>query len=113
MGRLPAWCGKVGPAITRRFSVGGYLVPGTARLSRLGVQSLCPALAFFTDLPFEQYEHPFAHIFSSLGWGGDLSAFRSIGEIGPAVCGLPSHGLPGDSYFAKSRNIFAVNEIHR
>jgi hypothetical protein len=112
MGRLPAWFGKASQAITRRYSLVGHLVPCTARVSRPGVQLLCPALAFFPDLSFERYEYPLAHSFSSLGWGRDLSAFRSIGETGQAVCGLPSHGLSGGFYFAKSRNILAVDEVH-
>jgi hypothetical protein len=112
MGRLP-WFGKVGPTNHSALLGVGYLAPASARVNRPGLQSLCPALAFLTDLAFERYEHPFADSLSSLGWSRDLPPFRSIGEIGPAVCGLPSHGLPGGSYFAKSRNLFAVNEIHR
>jgi hypothetical protein len=37
MGRLHAWFGKVGQAITRRYLLAGYLVPCIARVSRPGV----------------------------------------------------------------------------
>ena len=111
MDRLPLWCRKAGQGITPRYSPAGYSAPETARIGHPAAQTLCPAVAFFTDLPFDQYERPFARTFRSLGRGRDLSAIRSIGETGPAVCGLPSHDLPGDFYFAKSRNILAIGEV--
>lgn len=111
MAPLPAQRGKVGQAITQCYVlVGLYSVLNFSLTGPSGVL-LWPVVAFLTDLPFEQYEHPLAHIFSSLGRGRDLPAVRSIGAAGPAFGGLPSHGPPGGLYFAESRNLRATSEV--
>src|ERR1700761_8011855 len=110
---MPALLGEVGRATACPYSVIGWCAVLTIIQRRTGGHSLFRTLKFITALPFEQYEHPLAHSFSTPGRGRGLSAVRSIGETGPRVGSLPPDGLPGSFYFAKSRNIRTLGEVFR